>query len=201
MARIRGVRIGAQRSIARAPRQAADRCAAEQRRGMNMGNYFIRIDDATDLRRKVLESSKASLHMLRGHQELLRIRSEKHTLIRSLRRELKELTMLVNRMEDILPTLTKSEMGEWKQDAAAPAPKKKRGSRKKRTSAAPPQSRSVYVGHPDLPVLPPKPAPKLIAPKPATVPQHAVPKPEVHETELDKLHSKLSDIEKKLGNL
>lgn len=113
-----------------------------------MNDYFIRMEDARGVRRRILEASKASLHILRGYQQLQVTRSEKRTLIRSLRRELKELTMLVNHLDEMMPTLTRAEVGE-----AAKEPTKKGRSRKRKKSSG----KHVYVGKPEKPRLTSKP--------------------------------------------
>ena len=76
-------------------------------------SYFIKIEDAPEVRRKVLESSKASIHILKGYQELLVIRSEKLGLMNQLRRDLKEITLLMNRAEALMPVLDDAEIKQF----------------------------------------------------------------------------------------
>ena len=83
-------------------------------------HYFVRIEDAKGMRRKVLESSKASLNVLKSYNSLHRIRSKKRTMMKMLRRELKDLTLLVNRMEELLPSLTKKEIRELQKNEPLP---------------------------------------------------------------------------------
>lgn len=180
-----------------------------------MGNYFVRVEDATELRRKVLESSKASINVLRGYQRLSQIRSEKATMLKALRRDLKDLTMLVNRMEEMLPALSQAEVeelnpapqelpevkGAAKKQAAKPKPAPKPAARKIEMPMS--GERKVYLGKHDVPAVRPPapvPAPRMQAPlaQPAA---HAAPEPPRQKSELEKLHDKLAEIEGKLGKL
>jgi hypothetical protein len=77
-----------------------------------MENYFIKIEDGPDTRRKLLESSKASLHVLKTYQQLLQIRGEKLHLINSLRKELKEITVLLNQAEQLMPVVSEKELAQ-----------------------------------------------------------------------------------------
>lgn len=163
-----------------------------------MGDYFIRIDDATDLRRKLLESSKATIHILRGHQHLAQVRSEKLTLQKSLRRELKEITMLMNRMDELIPQLTKSEVQELNPSSDLPALERSkrpatRSKKKAPTKTVSAKEKQVYLGRPQEK----KHEHKV---RPSAPPVKIVERPK-DRTELEKLHDKLSDIESKLGNL
>jgi hypothetical protein len=158
-------------------------------------SYFIKIEDSPDLRRKILESSKASLHTLKGYHDLLRIRGEKLTLMNDLRRELKELTMLLNRAEALMPQFTERELMELqpkpapqvlpKLPQAGPEGKWVKKAGKKVFIAAPKRQvvMQVPVPHPDLvPAAQERPKPRPL-------------------TELEKLEQALSQIDKRLGNL
>jgi hypothetical protein len=79
--------------------------------------FYVRLDDARDVRRTLLETSKAAIHCLRSYQDLVRVRGEKAVMLDELRRELRELTVLLNRLEKMLPT-----MGEGELAILRPAP-------------------------------------------------------------------------------
>lgn len=166
-----------------------------------MGDYFIRIDDATELRRKTLESSKASINILREHNKLLRIRKAKLQLIQSLRRELKDLTSLMNRLEGTVPRLTKSEVQELNPNLPSLGTKKSGKKTKKKSSKKPkkekpvdePESDDVYIGKPE----PKKPKPVQ---KEETWESEEQPVKEPKSKE-ELLREKLSDIERKLQRL
>jgi hypothetical protein len=149
-----------------------------------MGNYFIKIDDSPDVRRKLLESSKASLHILKSYHDLLKIRGEKVTQLQRLRTELRELTILINRAESLMPQFSDQELAQL---APPPAPK---------APAPKPVGKWVKKGSKKV----------FIAEKP----EHHEPKPEVQEpeqpkprplTELERLEMALNSIEGKLGKL
>lgn len=154
-----------------------------------MGSYFIKIEDGPDVRRRILESSKASLHTLKGYHALLKVRGEKQTHMNMLRTQMKELTMLINRAEALLPQLSEREIAEL-QPKAKPAPMK--------PVATQPQGkwvkkgkRKVFVGAPkvkltvNVPVLPELPEPEKAKPM----------------SELERLEKALAGIEGKLGNI
>ena len=75
-----------------------------------MGDYFVKIEDGTDLRRKVLESSKGALHILREQRHLQEIRGEKVALMNQLRANMRELTTLINKAEQLLPAIADAEL-------------------------------------------------------------------------------------------
>jgi tRNA A37 threonylcarbamoyladenosine synthetase subunit TsaC/SUA5/YrdC len=158
-----------------------------------MSSYFIKIEDGPEVRRRILESSKASIHVLRGYQELLKIRGEKLTHMNHLKTQLRELTLLLNRAESLMPQLTEREMMELqpKPVAVKVVPKEapvegkwvKKGSKK------------VFVAMPKKTVVT-----EIEVPRPdlATIAEPVKPKP---MTELEKLEQQLKAIEGKLGTL
>jgi hypothetical protein len=163
-----------------------------------MANYFIKIEDGPEVRRKILESSKASLHTLKGYQELLRIRSEKISHMNALRMQLKEMTVLLNRAEMLMPQLTENEVAELQPKAASAKPLVK-----PLTKPAQPEGRWVKKGSRKVFIAAPT---RRVT---ANIPIAAPPLPPLDEerpkakqlTELEKLEAALSSIEGKLGNL
>lgn len=97
-------------------------------------SYFVRVSDASTVRRRILESSKDVLHVLKGYHRLLDIRDQKKETAEELRRVLAELSRLVERLDKLLPERSLKEIEEFlpKQKHAkkgakkgkAPAPKK-----------------------------------------------------------------------------
>ena len=155
-----------------------------------MGDYFIRIDDAPDLRRKILESSKASIHVLRGYQQLLKTRGEKQTMLRALRREMKEITLLVNRMEELIPSLTKTELQRMNGEPTRAAP---RAAKPMKRPSLPrlPEEKRVFIG---------KATPRLLPVKKAEKEVPAAPEPAPVKRALS-LQEKLATIEEKLKRI
>jgi hypothetical protein len=158
-----------------------------------MGSYFIKIEDGPEVRRKLLESSKATLHTLKGYHDLVRLRGEKLSHMNQLRRELKELTVLVNRVESLMPQLTPAELEELQPRAPELKPVKdtkpqgkwvKKGS-KKVFIAAPTKkvTQEVPVEMPELPAA-----------------EEELPKAKPM-TELERLQKALEDVDKRLGRL
>jgi len=136
-----------------------------------MGNYYIKLEDAPDVRRKILESSKASIHTLRGYRQIIVSRNEKLTLMNQFRAELKEVTVLLNRAESLMPVLTEREVQELQpsvEDAIVEKRKEKKLGAKK-------QEKNIYVQLSE--VMPKK------------------------KTDVERLEEALMQIEKKLGNI
>lgn len=168
--------------------------------------YFIKLDDGKNLRKKVLESSKSSLQILKGYQNLLDVRKRKSQLLEALRTDMKELTLLVNKLEELLPQFTKKELKELQpaisEEAPPPAKKGKTKGKKTKKKAVvlpelPETEKKVYLGHPEkktpVPDVKPKEEPeeKILQPK----------EPAKRMNELEQLESKLSRIEGQLGRL
>jgi hypothetical protein len=150
-----------------------------------MSDYFIRIDDSTDVRRKTLEASKGSIHVLRAYQQLLVIRSQKRSLYNDLRRDLKDVTLLLNKAEQLLPTFTQQELEEF----AAKRQETQRETAQKNSMKA------IVV----KPVGKPTPAAKK-RPDAVSVSDIDVDAPEP-KSDLQRLEEALSKVEEKLGKL
>lgn len=166
-----------------------------------MGNYFIKVDDGPDVRRKILESSKAGLHLLHGHQKLKVLRGEKLSLMNDLRQHMKELNVLINRAETLMPELTEAEAAELQPKQLPQLPDVQfppKTAPKNGNTARPPQkgSKKVFIAAPkhtvveEVPVAMPDLSPakkESVKPKPLT--------------ELEKLEQALAAVEKKLDTL
>ena len=66
-------------------------------------SYFVKISDPNGVRKRLLESSKDLLHMLRGYHHLLEIRDEKREVAEKLRFMMKDLARLGEQLEQFLP--------------------------------------------------------------------------------------------------
>lgn len=155
-------------------------------------SYFIKLGDGTQVRKTVLESSKASLHILKHYQRMLETRSRKATMLKGLRREMKELTMLLNHVEELLPTLTKGEVAELR-----PILKDLPSAKKQKMPAMRMDGPAVYLGKAE--------ERKEIPAAPREAPKKVYSREEIHEerekSELEKLEEKLQTVEKKLKGL
>lgn len=165
---------------------------------MGMGSYFIKIEDGPEVRRKLLESSKATLHTLKGYHELLRIRGEKLSHMNQLRRELKELTVLVNRVESLMPQLTPAEMEELQ-----PKPVKFMPVKSVPVKQSKPEGKWVKKGNKKVFIA--APTVKVTQEVPVEMPElppaeEELPKPKPM-TELERLQKALEDVDKRLGRL
>lgn len=94
--------------------------------------YFVRIDDATLVRRKLLESSKDIIHTLKGFQRLMDIRDARRETAEQLGRTMSELTKQVKRLENLLP---KSSLKELEQYLPKKAKRKAKPAKKAATKA------------------------------------------------------------------
>ena len=65
--------------------------------------YFAQIEDPVETRRGILEGSKYVLKAMHSYLLLQQIRKQKQEEMKNLRQELKELVVVINRLEDVLP--------------------------------------------------------------------------------------------------
>lgn len=109
-----------------------------------MADYFVKVDDGKELRRQLLESSKLSIHLLKQEFSIKEIRARKLQLIESARKDLKEITFLIGRLEKDLPVLTKKELEEIDPKAfKRPTAKKAKKGKAKKTAKNQPQPEPV----------------------------------------------------------
>jgi hypothetical protein len=73
---------------------------------------FVRIENAAQTRRTLLEASKASLQILRGQQALAEVRVKKREQIAILRKDLRDLSVLLGKVEALLPQFSQAEINE-----------------------------------------------------------------------------------------
>lgn len=91
-------------------------------------SYFVKIANATDVRKRVLESSKDVLHMLRSYHRLLELRDQKREVAEQLEAKMKELARLAEELAKLLPEKSLEEIKEF-----LPKPRSKRKKTKKET--------------------------------------------------------------------
>lgn len=65
--------------------------------------FFKRIENPNQLRRKVLESSKLVIQNLKSYQKILDIRKEKLSSQKELKIQVKEINLLLDKIRDFFP--------------------------------------------------------------------------------------------------
>lgn len=76
-------------------------------------SYHVRINDSTILRRRILESSKDIIHVLKGYHRVLDIRDEKRELAEKLQGVLSQLDADLIKLEKILPEKSLKEVEQY----------------------------------------------------------------------------------------
>ncbi|MBU1199420.1 MAG: hypothetical protein KKF46_07045 [Nanoarchaeota archaeon] len=72
--------------------------------------FFMQINNPNGFRRNILEASKLTLSILKETHRIRRIREAKHELIHRITHEIKELKLLVKKIEDLMPVYTKADL-------------------------------------------------------------------------------------------
>lgn len=75
--------------------------------------FFVKIADSVGARRRILESSKDVIHMLKGYYHLLEIREEKKAKIEELRTALFDLGRLTEELQRLVPEEKKAELEQF----------------------------------------------------------------------------------------
>jgi hypothetical protein len=73
-------------------------------------DFFMRIENPKLFRRNLLESSKEVLSILKQIYSIKRIREQKKELVTLMNKEIKEITLLFDKLEDALPKHSKEEL-------------------------------------------------------------------------------------------
>lgn len=141
---------------------------------MSDEEYYMRIEDPPELRKALLESSKDIILGLKDYHKLKSMKKNKLELIEVLKDQMKEITFLMEKLNDKIPD---KEL-EYEADLVEKA-------------EHPPVVEEAKVETVDVPEEQPESKPVEIAPKPE-------PKP---VSEMDKLQNALSSIENKLSKL
>lgn len=66
--------------------------------------YFVQIREPVELRRRILEASKSTIHGLQGYHAFLEKRSRKLQMIAQLKREVQEILVLHAKLAAALPS-------------------------------------------------------------------------------------------------
>ncbi|NQU98125.1 hypothetical protein HQ533_01545 [Candidatus Woesearchaeota archaeon] len=96
-------------------------------------DFFRRIENPNDIRRRVLESSKEIIQNLKSYQKILKIREQKSEKIKELKLRLKEINIFLDKLKDEFPTELISKFEEEKKKKEKPS-RKKKGQKGKKTS-------------------------------------------------------------------
>lgn len=72
--------------------------------------FYMRIDDSSAFRRSLLEASKSTLGMLREIIVVKQIVEKKHEKAAQVQKELRELKVLVQKLNEMMPDYSKSEL-------------------------------------------------------------------------------------------
>jgi|GEM_PF-1919244 hypothetical protein len=65
--------------------------------------YFVHLKDPVDFRRTILESSREVIHMMQEYQALMDLRKRRLDMEQAFKEELREIMLLVNKLEKTLP--------------------------------------------------------------------------------------------------
>ncbi|MFH1649158.1 MAG: hypothetical protein ABIA93_01265 [Candidatus Woesearchaeota archaeon] len=91
-------------------------------------SYYVQVRTPDELRRRILESSKAVVHTLQEYQNVLEVREKKKKLLEMLKTQMEEIIVLQEKLSAVLPEF------ELPVEKPKPVPKKK-GKHKKKHSA------------------------------------------------------------------
>ncbi|MFH0870306.1 MAG: hypothetical protein V1866_04590 [archaeon] len=83
---------------------------AEEKKHHDDLDFFMRISDPALFRRNLLESSKQTLGMIREMYTVKQIREMKQERISTLHREFKEIRLLCQKLEEIMPKHTEADL-------------------------------------------------------------------------------------------
>jgi len=72
--------------------------------------FFMRISNPIMFRKQVLEASKTTLSILKQTYGIKQLRSTKHELISQIRKELKELKILIHKLTELIPAYKTSDL-------------------------------------------------------------------------------------------
>ena len=66
-------------------------------------SYFVKLVNDAAIRVNVLETSKKVVHSMQNYYNLLEIRKQKLEIMELLRTEFKEITLLISKLNELLP--------------------------------------------------------------------------------------------------
>ncbi len=83
-------------------------------------DFFMKINDSMLFRRNLLESSKSTLTTLKQIYGVKQLREAKKQIIKTIEEELKEIKLLSQKIEHLMPQYKKEDMSKYaKQDKSA----------------------------------------------------------------------------------
>lgn len=65
--------------------------------------YYVKMNNPREFRRDILESSKKVIGCLQANRNVLEVRQRKRDLLDQLQQQVKELALLVGKLDEILP--------------------------------------------------------------------------------------------------
>jgi len=65
--------------------------------------FYVKIEKPREFRRDVLEGSKKIITCLQSYRQLLAVREQKNALLNQLRNDMKELGLLISKLDKLLP--------------------------------------------------------------------------------------------------
>jgi len=85
--------------------------------------FFMRINNPNTFRRNLLEASKLTLTIVKQTHKVKQIRELKHELISRIAQEVKELKLLVQKAEELMPAHDKAELKKYFPEPITPKEK------------------------------------------------------------------------------
>ncbi|MBN2052333.1 hypothetical protein JW756_02415 [Candidatus Woesearchaeota archaeon] len=82
--------------------------------------FFMRLDNPNTFRRNLLEASKMTLSVIKQTHKVSQIRELKHEVINTIAKEVKELKLLVQKAEELMPNYNKAELKKYFPEPAIP---------------------------------------------------------------------------------
>lgn len=134
---------------------------------------FIRVNNPVLIRRNILESSKFVLTVLKQSYNLKQVREIKQIKMNELSQQIKELRMLVQKIEELMPQYTRADLKKLLPDI--PIPKARKPSEPARAEKEKPEEKEEWTKE--------------------------LPKPAAPISEMDRITKALEDVQKKLQTL
>jgi hypothetical protein len=77
-------------------------------------NFYVNIEQPISVRRTILESSRLSIHILQGYENLKLLRNEKLELIQEYDKVIKEIISLILKIRSDLPSVPQTKKSKKK---------------------------------------------------------------------------------------
>jgi hypothetical protein len=97
---------------------AHDKKSEEKHEKQAEHDFYMKIENSVAFRRNLLEASKSTLGMLKEVYVVKQLNNKKHEKTAELQKELKELRVLVQKMNEMLPDYAKAEIKKHFPDLA-----------------------------------------------------------------------------------